>query len=91
MTAIFHELEKKIETIYTQTSFNEDDKKIIFEVLSLLDTGKIRVCSSTDGHWQTHQWIKKSILLYFKIQNSFKLLLNFRSCVKDHKNLCLMI
>lgn len=37
------------------------------ETLALLDAGKIRVCEKKDGIWQVNQWIKKAILLSFRL------------------------
>lgn len=42
--------------------------KYIFETIEGLDAGKIRVCEKTSQGWITHEWIKKAILLYFRIQ-----------------------
>src|SRR6478752_7751557 len=42
--------------------------KSIFEIIEGLDSGKKRVCEKTDKGWITHDWIKKAILLYFRIQ-----------------------
>lgn len=39
-------------------------------VLDLLDAGAIRVCEKIDGAWQTHQWIKKAILLSFRLNQN---------------------
>ncbi len=44
------------------------DQKFIFEVIEGLDTGRLRVSEKTDKGWITHEWIKKAILLYFRIQ-----------------------
>jgi 2,3,4,5-tetrahydropyridine-2-carboxylate N-succinyltransferase len=42
-------------------------QKAIHETLALLDRGQIRVSEKIQGVWQTHEWIKKAILLYFRI------------------------
>lgn len=42
--------------------------KFIFETIEGLDSGRLRVCEKQDGKWITHEWIKKAILLYFRIQ-----------------------
>lgn len=42
--------------------------KSIFEVIEGLDSGKMRVAEKKDNVWITHEWIKKAILLYFRIQ-----------------------
>lgn len=43
------------------------EKKIIIEAMHDLDKGRIRVCENIDGQWVTHEWVKKIILLYFRI------------------------
>ncbi|CAL4042597.1 2,3,4,5-tetrahydropyridine-2,6-dicarboxylate N-succinyltransferase [Buchnera aphidicola (Tetraneura ulmi)] len=55
---------------------NEKLLKIINEILSFLNEGKLRICEKINQKWITHQWIKKTILLslYFNenkiIENS---------------------
>jgi 2,3,4,5-tetrahydropyridine-2-carboxylate N-succinyltransferase len=39
-------------------------------VLDELDTGKLRVAEKIDGDWVTHQWIKKAVLLSFRIEDN---------------------
>ena len=36
--------------------------------VGLLDCGEARVAEKHDGHWQVHEWLKKAVLLYFRIQ-----------------------
>ena len=43
---------------------------VINETLEKLDSGSIRVCEKKNNEWHTHQWIKKAILLSFKIQDN---------------------
>jgi len=45
----------------------EDVKKTIFDVLELLDKGKIRVSEPIDGEWKVNEWIKKAVVLYFPL------------------------
>lgn len=65
------ELEKKINGIdisAAASTFDDASIHSINEAIRLLDEGKIRVASKSDsGSWLTHTWIKKAILLYFKI------------------------
>lgn len=42
-------------------------KEAITETLHDLDQGRIRVCEKIDNVWITHQWIKKAILLSFRV------------------------
>jgi 2,3,4,5-tetrahydropyridine-2-carboxylate N-succinyltransferase len=40
------------------------------EVLSRLDAGALRVAEKAAGEWVTHQWVKKAVLLSFRIQDN---------------------
>ncbi len=39
-------------------------------VLDELDKGRLRVAEKIDGQWVTHQWIKKAVLLSFRIEDN---------------------
>jgi 2,3,4,5-tetrahydropyridine-2-carboxylate N-succinyltransferase len=39
-------------------------------VLHQLDRGQLRVAEKIDGVWQTHQWIKKAVLLSFRLEDN---------------------
>ena len=45
----------------------EEHEEIVLSVLSLLNQGKIRVAEKVGGEWMTHAWIKKAILLSFRL------------------------
>ena len=48
----------------------KSDKKLIKainETINLVDSGKIRVANKKNGNWIVNQWIKKAILLSFRI------------------------
>ncbi|MCL1073585.1 2,3,4,5-tetrahydropyridine-2,6-dicarboxylate N-succinyltransferase [Shewanella dokdonensis] len=36
-------------------------------VIDMLDRGEVRVAEKIDGAWQVHQWLKKAVLLSFRI------------------------
>jgi len=38
------------------------------EVLQQLDSGKLRVAEKIDGQWIVHQWLKKAVLLSFRLE-----------------------
>lgn len=40
------------------------------ETLDALDRGLIRVAEKIDGNWTVHQWIKKAVLLSFRLQDN---------------------
>ena len=49
---------------------SQSDKKIlnaISETVELLDAGKIRVAEKINNQWHVNQWIKKTILLSFRV------------------------
>jgi 2,3,4,5-tetrahydropyridine-2-carboxylate N-succinyltransferase len=39
------------------------------EALNLLDSGKARVAEKVGGDWQVHQWLKKAVLLSFRLND----------------------
>ena len=39
----------------------------VAQVLGELDLGRLRVAEKIDGDWVTHQWIKKAVLLSFRL------------------------
>jgi len=45
-------------------------KEAVTEVIDRLDAGKLRVAEKTGGEWITHQWIKKAVLLSFRLQDN---------------------
>ncbi|HEX5624752.1 MAG TPA: 2,3,4,5-tetrahydropyridine-2,6-dicarboxylate N-succinyltransferase [Saprospiraceae bacterium] len=63
---------KTIESAWEDRSLLKDPgvRNQILEVITLLDTGKIRVSEPVDGNWIVHEWIKKAILMYFPITES---------------------
>ena len=46
---------------------NKDLNDIVRETIDLLDNGKIRVAEKKGSKWQVNQWIKKAILLSFRV------------------------
>ena len=43
----------------------------INQVIDALDRGEIRVAEKVNGDWVTNQWIKKAVLLSFRIEDNF--------------------
>ena len=42
----------------------------VAEVLSGLDAGTLRVAEKRGGQWITHQWVKKAVLLSFRLEDN---------------------
>ena len=45
-------------------------REAIEEVIAGLDSGKLRVAEKAGGEWITHQWIKKAVLLSFRLEDN---------------------
>lgn len=63
-------LQQTIENIWDNRDLlqNEDSQKAIREVVSLLDSGELRVAEPTESGWQVNEWVKKAVVMYFPIQ-----------------------
>jgi 2,3,4,5-tetrahydropyridine-2-carboxylate N-succinyltransferase len=44
-------------------------REAVEEALQLLDSGKARVAENAGGEWQVHQWLKKAVLLSFRLND----------------------
>ena len=69
-------LQNIIETAFEdRTNINSNSKgKVkdsVLEALSLLDNGSYRICEKKDGNWIVNDWLKKAILLSFRLQDNF--------------------
>jgi 2,3,4,5-tetrahydropyridine-2-carboxylate N-succinyltransferase len=42
----------------------------VAKVIEGLDAGRVRVAEKIDGQWITHQWIKKAVLLSFRLSDN---------------------
>ena len=42
----------------------------VAQVIEALDQGRVRVAEKLDGSWRTHQWIKKAVLLSFRLEDN---------------------
>ncbi|MBY0436918.1 MAG: 2,3,4,5-tetrahydropyridine-2,6-dicarboxylate N-succinyltransferase [Burkholderiales bacterium] len=52
------------------------DRKVadaVDEVLAGLDSGTLRVADKASGDWVVHQWVKKAVLLSFRLQDNVML------------------
>ena len=69
-------LQDTIETAFenrgnlTPSSVEPDTKEAIWEAINLLDSGQVRVAEKIDGQWQVNQWLKKAVLLFFRITDN---------------------
>ena len=63
-------LQNTIENAWNDRSLLQNTETInaIKEVVSLLDSGELRVAEPTANGWQVNEWVKKAVVLYFPIQ-----------------------
>ncbi|MBA2654414.1 MAG: 2,3,4,5-tetrahydropyridine-2,6-dicarboxylate N-succinyltransferase [Gammaproteobacteria bacterium] len=57
-------------TSLTAQNASKQLREAIHTTIDLLDKGKVRVAEKSNGEWQVHQWVKKAVLLYFRIEDS---------------------
>ena len=70
-----HPLQATIEALWerrTELSPASDAAQVatINEVIDQLDSGALRVAEKVGGEWITHQWIKKAVLLSFRVRDN---------------------
>jgi len=56
-----------IEAAYGDHSRLGDARDAVERTIAALDRGEARVAEKVDGHWQVNDWIKKAILVYFRL------------------------
>ncbi|WP_445957879.1 2,3,4,5-tetrahydropyridine-2,6-dicarboxylate N-succinyltransferase [Yeosuana sp.] len=64
------QLQQTIEQAWENRALLKEAKttSAIREVISLLDSGKLRVAEPVLNGWQVNEWVKKAVVLYFPIQ-----------------------
>ncbi len=69
-------LERSIETAWeTRTELSPksapaETREAVGHVLAELDAGRLRVAEKRDGQWIVHQWVKKAVLLSFRLEDN---------------------
>ena len=54
----------------TPANATSEVREAVTETINLLDCGRLRVAEKIDGDWLTHQWLKKAVLLSFRINDN---------------------
>ncbi len=57
-------------TTLSPTNAPKDIVDAVHRVIGDLDRGAIRVAEKINGNWVTHQWIKKAVLLSFRLKDN---------------------
>lgn len=64
-------IENEFEAVFEGNKMDDISKDSIDAIkatIDALDSGELRVCEKTNGQWQNNEWVKKAILLYFRIK-----------------------
>ncbi len=54
----------------TPSNASNEIKQAVVEVLDLLDKGMVRVSEKQNGQWRVNEWVKKTVLLSFCLQDN---------------------
>ena len=71
-----NDLQQTIDTAFerrteiTPRSVDTHVKEAVSEVITQLDRGKLRVAEKKNGEWIVNQWLKKAVLLSFRIEDN---------------------
>ena len=55
---------------YSATDCPTEIRQAVEQALAGLDNGTLRVAEKIDGEWVVHQWLKKAVLLSFKLNDN---------------------
>lgn len=58
---------------YEALSKSEEHSKAVLETIAQIDSGKIRVSEKVGSDWVLNDWVKKAVLLYFRIRKMEKM------------------
>src|SRR3989338_40786 len=50
---------------------NGEIRDAVNETLNFLDCGKLRICEKKNAFWHVNQWVKKAILLSFRLNDNY--------------------
>ena len=56
-----------IDAAFADLSRLDAARAAVLETIAALDRGELRVAEKLDGEWIVHEWVKRAILLYFRI------------------------
>ena len=72
MSTVKENIQKKVEAAWeardgVSTSTQGEVRDVVDEALSLLDRGEVRIAAKEGGDWVVHDWVKKAVLLSFRL------------------------
>jgi 2,3,4,5-tetrahydropyridine-2-carboxylate N-succinyltransferase len=70
MSDLAAQIEAAFDARDTVTPASDDVRAIVDQALELLDSGQARVAEKIDGEWVVNQWLKKAVLLSFRLNDN---------------------
>lgn len=67
-TVIEQAFERRAEI--TPANADSVTRDAVNQVINKIDSGELRVAEKINGEWVTHQWLKKAVLLSFRINDN---------------------
>ncbi|MFB0912572.1 MAG: 2,3,4,5-tetrahydropyridine-2,6-dicarboxylate N-succinyltransferase, partial [Glaciecola sp.] len=55
---------------FTAQTASAEIRTAVTDAVELLNSGKARVAEKINGDWQVNEWLKKAVLLYFKLHDN---------------------
>jgi 2,3,4,5-tetrahydropyridine-2-carboxylate N-succinyltransferase len=55
---------------FTAQTASAEIRSSVIQAVELLNSGEARVAEKIDGEWQVNEWLKKAVLLYFKLHDN---------------------
>ena len=69
LEAIINDAHEQRATISPSTA-SSDVRAAVEQVIDQLDAGTLRVAEKRDGQWIVNQWVKKAVLLSFRLNDN---------------------
>ncbi|MCL2562141.1 MAG: 2,3,4,5-tetrahydropyridine-2,6-dicarboxylate N-succinyltransferase [Rikenellaceae bacterium] len=64
----YDDLKRAIEEIWENRELLTGKRDAVYEVIELLDKGRVRAAEPEGDGWRVNEWVKKAVLLYFPIR-----------------------
>lgn len=72
LTQLAHIIDHAFDTrdTFTAQTASPELKQAVNDAIALLNSGEARVAEKLNGQWQVNEWLKKAVLLFFKLNDN---------------------
>ena len=72
LTQLAHIIDHAFDTrdTFTAQTASPELKQAVTDAIALLNSGEARVAEKLNGQWQVNEWLKKAVLLFFKLNDN---------------------